>query len=244
MDNSSWRWNVMVLGIFGIIALMVALLRNSDVSPYEYLERGLKAYSEKKYEKAAKYFGKADEAGCAEATFVLGNMYINGFGVPLNVPTAITYYRRAAEAQYTPALYTLALLYMDGSLVARDVPLAHVYISKAAENGDIEAMTTLATWYERGYLGAGKINLALKWYRLAARNGDTNAQTALSLFYSRGMYGLPKDYKEAARWTAALEKKQAYADRFSGKPIQSEKDMTFTIEQMPKIKNMMPFYGK
>ena len=240
MNNSSVFRNFLILGCFCAAAAGYLLLKNPTITPYENLERGLTAYSQKKYEKAARYFEKAKDAGMPEAMFVLGNMYINGFGVPLNITTAISYYRRAAEEQYTPALYTLALLYMEGSLVVQDTALAHVYISKAAENGDVEAMTTLATWYERGYLGGGKADLAVSWYKKAAKLGDTNAQTALSLFYARGMYGLKKDYKEAAYWRNALEKKQAYADRFSGKKQQEKNSMSFSLDKLPKLKNFTP----
>lgn len=240
MNKSSIFRNLLILGCFCAAAAGYLLLKNPTATPYENLEQGLTAYSQKKYAKAARYFEKAKDAGMPEAMFVLGNMYINGFGVPLNITTAITYYRRAAEEQYTPALYTLALLYMEGSLVVQDVNLAHVYISKAAEKGDVEAMTTLATWYERGYLGQGKVKQAVSWYKKAAKLGDTNAQTALSLFYAKGMYGLRKSKKEAAYWRGVLAKKQAYADRFSGNTQQGKDNITFTIDQIPQLQNITP----
>lgn len=218
-----------------VLAASSVLIKNARHSPVEYMEAGLKAYDRKNYGKALSAFLKAEEAGVPEAMFVLGNMYINGYGVPKDVSNAISYYRRAGELRYTPALFTMALLYMDGTVVPQDIPLAHTYISKAAQEGDTEAMTTLALWYERGYFGRGKFNRALYWYKKAARLGDTNAQTALSMFYAQGMHGLQKDYYESRRWTKALEQKQAYTDRFSGKIPQSETGMNFTLDQLSNI---------
>ena len=217
------------------LALACLFLKDAKQSPIADMEAGLKAYDRKNYDKAFARFLKAEKAGIPEAMFVLGNMYINGYGVPKDISNALSYYRRASERHYTPALFTLALLYMDGTLVPQDVPLAHAYISKAAQAGDTEAMTTLALWYERGYFGQNMFERALYWYKKAARAGDTNAQTALSMFYAQGMHGLPKDYAESRRWTRALEQKQAYVDRFSGKTAQSEKEMNFTLDQLSNI---------
>ena len=217
------------LFLFAVLAgAMTLFFRHDDDAPEglnALMEKGFSSYAAKKYDTAFAAFEKAAATGTPEAIFVLGNMYMNGFGVEKDQDKAISLYILAAQKNDASAQYTLALLYMSGQIVPRNRAFAEKNLLAAAQNDNAEAMATLGAWYERGLMSGGvDMGKAFFWYKKAAQAGDVSAQTALSLLYTRY-----KDYQQASHWNNALKKRQRYIDRFSGHREQRGKEFLYTL---------------
>jgi|GEM_PF-4792335 len=85
------------------------------------------------------------EAGYAQAQVALAELFRNGQGVQVSIPTAIRYYRDAARRGSAEAAYRLAAVYAsDEGGVARPEK-AERWLARAAELGHAEATRRLAT---------------------------------------------------------------------------------------------------
>jgi TPR repeat protein len=68
------------------------------------------------------------------ALTMLGEMHMNGKGVPVNEDIAINFYRKAAEGGHTQGQYVLGLL-----LIEKSPSEAKSYLEMAANNGHVQA---------------------------------------------------------------------------------------------------------
>jgi len=75
------------------------------------------------------------EKGQVLAQFNLGNMYVNGDGVPKNDVEAVRWFRLAAEQGDADAQYNLGLMYANGEGVPENDVEAYVWFSVAAAQG-------------------------------------------------------------------------------------------------------------
>ena len=75
---------------------------------------GVAAYERGDYETAFEEFLPYAEQGDAEAQRLLGVMYGNGVGVPVNYAEAVKWTRLAAEQGNALAQFSLGMMYFDG----------------------------------------------------------------------------------------------------------------------------------
>lgn len=143
------------------------------------------------YAEALEMAKKAAVHGDANANFVLGGLYANGYGVPKSDAEAEKYYRLAAEAGHARAQDSLGvLLYLSGRYSE-----ALEWARKAVSQGDISAHNLLGNLYNNGHAVTKNVAEAERLYRIAADGGIGAAQTNLGgLLYSRG------EYAEALKW--------------------------------------------
>lgn len=73
--------------------------------------------------------------GNPEASFMLGNLYVQGEGVPKDVQKAREWWEKAAAANDRKAQFNLGALYEQGQGVPRNMATAGVYYKKACKNG-------------------------------------------------------------------------------------------------------------
>lgn len=89
---------------------------------------------------AASAFQAMAEQGNARAQFFLGEMYLNGRGVPQDYAQALKWERAAAEQKDSDAQYTLGGMYETGKGVPQDYVQAHVWYSLSSFSGDEQAI--------------------------------------------------------------------------------------------------------
>ena len=80
----------------------------------------------------------------AQEQFNLGNMYLNGQGVPKSDWEAAAWFRKASDQGLAGAQYALGKMYENGRGVPQDNTQAVAWYRKAAEQGFEEAKTKLA----------------------------------------------------------------------------------------------------
>lgn len=94
-------------------------------------------------ELAAGWFFRSAEQGYADAQFNLGLMYINGEGVPQDIPHAVELFQKAAEQGHVDAQNNLGAMYFTGEGVKRDEKKAIEWFEKAAAQGNEDARANL-----------------------------------------------------------------------------------------------------
>lgn len=111
------------------------------------------------------------EKGDAEAEFNLGNAYLYGRGVPMNVAQGRQWIGRAASKGQVDAQATLGLLlYQDG-----DVKSGYRWLFAAAEAGEPRAMLIMGSAF---YLGEGVPKDPVKGYAYTSRAAAKGLQSA------------------------------------------------------------------
>ena len=119
------------------------------------------------------------DQGSAEATFLLGSVYAEGLGVPVDAATAASWYHKAGERGHVLAQHNLGNVYFAGDGVAQDDSAAARWWREAAEKGDAIAQFRLGFLYEEGRGVPPNDSLAAVWYRDAAGRGERRAAEAL-----------------------------------------------------------------
>jgi len=142
------------------------------------LQKGLGAYAMGDYETALAECMPLAEAGDARGQFCVGQMYANGFGVPMDDAEALKWYSLAAAAGHAEAQFNLAVMYANGwGVDMNDAEAAKLY-REAAENGFPCAARSLAYVVSRGIGTEENPREAYMWYYVAAELGDTASVTS------------------------------------------------------------------
>jgi len=207
MLTSGWGWGAVCLLrdvavrisiAVAMAAMLVHPVRGNAQVQQTGLENGAR-YDPSQVQAGAKgeehaidEYRKAAERGDAMAQFNLGNMYLEGIGVPQNDKLAADWFRKAAEQGYAPAQNNLGALYMEGRNVPQDYKQAVDWFRKAAEQGDAGAQTNLGALYANGVGVAKDEKQAAALYRRVAEQGDLIAQLDLADCYLWGK-GVPKN---------------------------------------------------
>jgi TPR repeat protein len=201
-------WVLVVISVPLVIALYQALPRRrrkkSDEAVYsagaaKTINEAFAAYGRGDYATALRLLRPLADKGNANAQYNLGNMYMDGQGVPQNDAEAVKWFRRAADQGFIDAQSNLGGMYMDG----RGVPLNHAealkWLRLAAHQGDPEAQANLGNMYIKGNGVQQSIAEAMKWWRRAADQGLAIAQFNVGFGYASGQ-GVPQDDAMAHMW--------------------------------------------
>lgn len=114
----------------------------------------------------------AAEQGDAEAQLNCALMFLDGIGVPRNLPLAAKWFRRAADQGDAQAQNNLGLMYLVGHGSKRDHAKAAKWLRRAAEQGVAHAQYNLGLMYSKGEEVPEDLDEAFKWLRLAALGGS------------------------------------------------------------------------
>ncbi|WGS21651.1 MULTISPECIES: hypothetical protein [unclassified Bradyrhizobium] len=157
-------------------ALRAAAMKGDPAAAYEVGVR----YAEGKgvaanLDEAAKWYGRAAQAGLVPAIFRLGTFYEKGLSVKRDVDMARRYYVQAAERGNAKAMHNLAVLDADGGGKGADYKSAAQWFRKAADRGVADSQFNLGILYARGIGVEQNLAESFKWFSLAAAQGDADA---------------------------------------------------------------------
>ena len=103
----------------------------AEMTAEELYQAGKAACDAADYGKAMEYFQLAADAGNAEGWRGLGNLYVNGQGVEMNLDKAREYYDLAAEQGDAKALYNIGALYLYDMGEKQDTGKAIQWLTQA-----------------------------------------------------------------------------------------------------------------
>jgi localization factor PodJL len=126
-------------------------------------------------DEAAKWYGRAAQAGVVPAVFRLGTFYEKGLSVKKDVDIARRYYAQAAERGSAKAMHNLAVLDADGGGKGANYKSASIWFRKAADRGVADSQFNLGILYARGIGVEQNLAESFKWFSLAAAQGDADA---------------------------------------------------------------------
>lgn len=136
---------------------------------------GKAAYDRKDWPQAILQLRPLSEQGDAKASFLLANMYMQGYGVKKDTEQAFTLYRRAAVAGNAEAMVVVAALLQQGIGTGADINQAFAWYHRAALMGQPAGAFFYGLYLYRGNHGSDGRDIepdhvqSYKWLRIAAR---------------------------------------------------------------------------
>jgi TPR repeat protein len=172
---------------------------------------GVKAFQEKDYAKALKYFEPLAKKGQANAQFGLGLLYRNGLGVRKNLRKAYDLYKSSAVQGYAKAQYNLAILTLSLAKNNNDFNKsdAIAWLKLAAQQDIVRAQYFLGMFYWEGKHGLEADDvLAYMWVYIAASNFHPQSVSKLKIMKKQMTVDkINQATKLASRWTPEKRKK-------------------------------------
>jgi TPR repeat protein len=162
-------------------------------------DAGYDAYTVGDYATAYSNFLPLAEQGHANAQSNLGNMYIDGLGVPQDNAEAVRWYRLAADQADAHAQTGLGIMYSDGLGVPQDNAEAVRRFRLAADQGYALAQGWLGSMYENGLGVPQHYLLAHMWYNISSANGVEYAASSRDDLVTRMTPEQVADAQERAR---------------------------------------------
>lgn len=138
------------------------------------------------------------DKGDAHAQFVMGILYIYGYGVKLNSQEAYVNMLSAVEQNFGPAYPYLAQMYLYGNGTKQNTKRAYELLQQAAKSGYAQAMYDLAQMYGNGIGVPVSQNLYISWLIQASKESHPASCYELGLMYYTGN-GVKKNLNETAR---------------------------------------------
>jgi TPR repeat protein len=133
----------------------------------------------------------------AAAMTLLGEIYNQGLGVPMDPAKAAEWYRLAARQGESHAMASLGLMALDGRGVPKNAEEGRKWLDQAAQNGDAIASYNLGLLLLTSDKDAD-LSRAVALLRKAAEFEIADAQHSLGVLYLTGR-GVAKNPGEAAR---------------------------------------------
>ncbi len=148
-------------------------------------KKGWDAYSCSDYAKALAEWQELAEAGDADASYGMGLLYGNGFGVDMNDELALKWYGLAAAKGHAEAQYNLGVMHQNGWGVPLNEEEGIKWYLLAAEQGVVGAQLALGRVYAMDFSEKYDPITAYKWFAVAAKFGDLDAKTKVEFLASR-----------------------------------------------------------
>jgi len=145
---------------------------------------------------------RVDQKGDPRAMTLLGELYSNGLGVPLDEVKAVKWYQLAANRGDRDAMFALAIFHVARRGGLHDRAEAARLFASAAKLGHSAAAYDLGLLYLEGQQFPQDFGRAAELFKAAAQQGNAEAQYALATLYKDGK-GVEKNPAEAARLLAA-----------------------------------------
>lgn len=152
--------------------------------------------------KAFKLYLKAAQNGNAEAMFIVGGMYKQGYGTPINEGESFKWLYNAALGGHSSkeSERILGQSFISGTSVPQNYEEAIHWYELAAKGGDPEAQSELAFLYFSGNHIAQDYEKAKYWFNIAARKGYAVAQYNMGIIWYTGNGVDAVDTKKAYAW--------------------------------------------
>jgi len=130
---------------------------------------------------AREWYEASAAEGNGEAMARMGQLYLDGEGVPKDNGKARQWYEKAASHGSAAAMNDLGLMYTQGRDVDQDYQKGRQWFEKAAEGGNETAMSNLGQMYLQGMgVPADKVK-AKQWFEKAANAGSTDGMFYLAV---------------------------------------------------------------
>ena len=146
----------------------------------------------------------AAEGGDAESQFQLSRAYLQGSGVPKDLPRAFALMKSAAAQGHPDALGGVGYFYSKGLATGKDGAEAVRWFRKGAEKGSAKARFNLGTSLLDGESGEStgqtpeaRRDEGLRWIRMAADQGLPEACLSYGIILYLGEQGQPQDFPGA-----------------------------------------------
>lgn len=140
-----------------------------------------------------------EEIGDSAAISLLGELYMEGIGVPEDLEVGIEMVEKAISMGCAESTEVLSGLFLQGKKVPVDEARAFRYIKQGAQMGHPAQMGKLAYTYMMGDKLPQDNRLALEWGQKAAKLGDYLGMVTLATIYDDGL-GVYRDPAQAAYW--------------------------------------------
>lgn len=134
------------------------------------------------------------DEGYILAAYLLGKLYRDGIGVPVDADQAIEWFQRGADAHNDYSEYALGKLLLERGDIAEGIG----YLTRAAEHGNQYAPYRLGKLYLAGEQVKKNVDVAVEWFNKAASAGNQYAHYALGKLYLLGR-DVPRDEERAIR---------------------------------------------
>jgi hypothetical protein len=178
------------------VALALSLAASAAAGPYE---DGLAAEKGGDYATAIRVWQPLAAQGDGRAQNGLGNLSLNGSGVPQDYAEAVRWYSLSANQGYAAGEFNLGMLYFNGHGEPQDYSLAARWLQKSASQGYADAEAAIGLMYALGKGVDKDSNLSVTWLRKAAEQQNGLAQAYLGYAYITGIGGVARDPVEAYR---------------------------------------------
>ena len=189
----------------------------------EKLNKGLRAYGRKDYERAIMHLYPLALKEDYDAQLVLGDIYMREEGVYKDVKKGLDWYKRAIDLGNVKAARLLGLMYISGDIVKQDSKKGVELLLKAARLGDVASQIALGNYYITSKKADYNPSKAAYWLAKAAKKKDPDAQYKLAELYRKGM-GVEKNEKKAFKLYKKAEKQgHQKASLFFGKKYYFDK---------------------
>lgn len=146
-------------------------LVSSDPKVEARFKQGYDLYMKKSYAAAFPILMETAQAGHPRAQAVLGVIYNQGRGQPMDNKQAAVWYGKAAAQGHRAAQFSLGNLYLEGDGVPKDEVKAVQLYRQSADQGFPHAEFHLGLAYEFGWGGLPRDRrMAIKWLDRASRH--------------------------------------------------------------------------
>jgi len=174
---------------------------------------GLDFASEKNFEDARKWYQKAADQGHLRALNNLGNIYLLGRGVPVDLEQAKKYLIKPATAGIAVSQFGMAAAFFFQKDAAEAMP----WLRRSMQGGYIWAYSRYARslYYAEGV--ERDVAAALDLARKLAKRGDGNSQALVAHILLANTEKMPADAKEAYEFARkSAEQGNSYGQRILG----------------------------
>ena len=150
----------------------------ATTSPVAMVKMAESFVAKNDFENALMFYQKASDAGDAESTSLVGDMYYIGEGnIPQDYAKALKYYEQAAECGYNMAAVKLALMYYKGLGTERNFEKAYQILRRVVKSREkffgVYRFNSVAKFYLAKMLEKGEgcrknAEMSFIWYKRAA----------------------------------------------------------------------------
>jgi TPR repeat protein len=163
----------------------------------ERLRTGWIAFESAEPLKAYRLLLPLADQGDKYAAYAVGELLLDGNGVPRDPPRALTYLRVAAAQDIPVAQERVAAAYYFGLYMVPDYALAAQWFERAARNGLGQAQGNLAHMYAVGQGVPRDETRARYWLEQAMAQDDANAINSYATLLMAGSGGVARDSARA-----------------------------------------------
>ncbi len=170
------------------------------ISPaFAGMKEAMEFFEQKKYNQAFEEFSYLSDEGDNIASFHMGLLYENGWGVKQSFAKAAEYYNQSYSTGNPMAASKLGTLFVTGQGIEKNIEKGFELLKTAARAGNPDAQYNLGEIYAKGESVTKDYVYAGGFYKMSALQGYAPAQYKLGLLYLYGR-GVPQDYSLAVKW--------------------------------------------